>query len=365
METLISPEIAQISSQPHALHFLKATYILETPLWKFTVSIGNVRNKEEKNYKRILSGCLAALLTPPSIFGASAALISRWVTFYLQHGGFIYCKGREDEIVLKNPKKFSLFTLNACCFSGGLPKFFGGVSPSEERIDQIAEKILAQDPDVICLQEMADEKSSLRLVELLAGSYRDMYLNIGPRRLIKGGSGLFVASKYPIEEPHFEQFIASTNAQKFEKKGFFNFFITNQGKRFAQIANTHLQPSKNELYPSVSEIRVRESQISQILQKMKCEDLPRFAVGDLNLVVDSEEYEFSSIRSFVDLSEKIKEGTWINYDSLNKTRQKIDYMLFKGVEINHTTKLIPFFDPTSSKKALSDHQGLFAQINVS
>lgn len=344
---------------------LNTTPILERPFWwSFRIITQQILEKNDKNYyQRIISTLLTFPLAPVSLLGASAALLTRFVTHYLEEGSFLYYRGKVGS--LEQVKQFSLLTWNVCCMSGGLPILYGGVAPAQQRIQRIAEKILSADPDIICLQEMEDEACTLRLIELLSDKYHDFYFNIAPRRLVKSGSGLMVASKIRLQEPTFHLFKAATRAQKWANKGFFAFTFSMQDQHI-HVINVHLQPSKIDQHPTPPEKSVRESQIQQILKKVAQTQKTtlHLVVGDFNIVSGSEEHQTSSIRQFEDLSAKISDATWIDYSEKKEVTHKLDYILAKGNFLNQNTQLIACFDVKNPQKALSDHQALSTCVSL-
>ena len=90
---------------------------------------------------------------------------------------------------------------------------FGGVLPWENRVDRIALFLKKSEADILFLQEVFSTTAGNQLYSKLKEQYAHFYLHIGPK--ISGfdaknfgiPSGLFVASKYPLENPHFLIFI--------------------------------------------------------------------------------------------------------------------------------------------------------------
>jgi endonuclease/exonuclease/phosphatase family metal-dependent hydrolase len=83
-------------------------------------------------------------------------------------------------------------------FWGFFPRLFGGVTPARERIEAVANKILQEDPDLFVAQEVHVGPAAA-LYEQLKGTYAHFYTRILPSALLGFDSGLFIASKRPIE----------------------------------------------------------------------------------------------------------------------------------------------------------------------
>jgi hypothetical protein len=151
-------------------------------------------------------------------------------------------------------KDFSVFCLNTCFVPGNMPLIYGGVAPWKERVGPMAEKILSSDADVVCLQEVHGLDACFALYEELKNNYAHFYVSIGPRVLgfsvetLGLPSGLFVASKFPVERPHFTLFPVSGLQMNY---GFFDFIIDNGSGPIAHIYTTHLQSLNHAEFPEI------------------------------------------------------------------------------------------------------------------
>jgi len=371
--SLPSPYSLMTQAKSHTCStLLKSARILEKPFWWCNQELTRaaVRPLEGNFGERAAWAFLALSAVPVSLTCGIISLIPRSMALYLQNESFTYCKGEAKEKNLSG-NSFSLLTLNACCMPGGLPFLFGGMTPASERVDKIAEKILQEDADVVCLQEIHDEQAAFKLIEGLKHCYAHFYFNIGP--LIAGqNSGLFIASKYATEQPSFTAFNSFEGKQRFVNKGFFDFFIKNQDRRIAHIFNTHLQPSKIDTQPTPAEKIAREKQLKQMMEKVNkfSKEIPlQLMTGDFNIIAGSEEYKSSLIsKELQDISSEVTSGTWSEAFE-NKDRAhvflKLDYTLLKGSSTTASckTKLVSSFDLNKPKEALSDHHGLITVVN--
>lgn len=301
-----------------------------------------------------------------------------------------YLKGQSSEKVAQSGSEFTVLNLNTCFVPSRYPYLFGGVLlPWQERVAALADKILSVDADVVCLQEVHAEDASQALFELLKDRYSHFYTAIGPRVLgfslesLGLPSGLFVASKYPIERPQFTLFSLSGVQMNY---GFFDFLISNGKDPMGHIYTTHMQSLK---YHQFEEIRA--AQLGQILKKMevdaKSDDrkVPFFLCGDFNipfgwgepgsaLIDDNFTDDYNRERAEVNGANRTCTDYFTNHffsptknrDEIDPYFQIIDYALLhrsvgsSGYEIK--TVQVPMNDLDQPETALSDHHGLLTTV---
>ncbi|MGB7128252.1 MAG: endonuclease/exonuclease/phosphatase family protein [Candidatus Rhabdochlamydia sp.] len=162
----------------------------------------------------------------------------------------------------------------------------------------LAEFILSQDADVICIQDM-DTHYAHDLYELLLGSYAHfLYMNPSSKKHAASSfDGFFIASKYPMENAQFNSF---KDPEK-EGEGYLDFIIKNKNTPIGHIYLTHLQKD-----PETQTLKFLEA-----VEKMKLdflntkEQIPSFVLcGKLSLLEDSEEDFFflsDSQRDFTEM----------------------------------------------------------------
>ena len=92
--------------------------------------------------------------------------------------------------------------------------------PNSQRVDQISQMILESDADIVALQEVSDLSDGYRLYDKLKSKYSDFYFNAGATPFIlQNNSGLFVASKVPVEDVQFEDFSSVPGTESMVNKG--------------------------------------------------------------------------------------------------------------------------------------------------
>jgi len=290
---------------------------------------------------------------------------------------YTYQKGDVEE-ALRASKDFSLLTLNVCFAQDYMPTVFGGMPPWRDRLDLVSDLILEADADVICLQEVFDPEANTALYHKLKGTYAHFYMLIKPRcfnfswRSIGLGSGLFVASKYPLKNPDFYPF---KKGNSYINRGLFSFEVaSNSTDSQARIFFTHLEPFKEGK-------ALRQREIEQVIRVMKKssadKDIPHILCGDLNLDLrKGEEAEGILMQHFIDpVHSKVQEVNFENCTSNDFTLYEWDPKRYKGTpqildyilllksdqEPMVQSKKIKAFDENPARAA-SDHHALKADF---
>ncbi len=297
-----------------------------------------------------------------------------------------------------NGNPLTILTLNTCFVPGELAFIHGGLSPWKERLAPLVELLRSTNADVVCLQEVHPDDATHELYHALKDQYSYFYGSIGPRFLgfdlsaLGLPSGLFVASKYPIEKPEFSLY---KNVAFPMNYGVFDFIVTDGKKSLAHVYTTHMQSLNQEGH---SEVRAEELQ--QVLEKMSADiqtakaELPYVLVGDFNIPWGTNEPGQALIEAhfYDDYNTKNKvldrnNATWTDYYTwwyFNTNHIPIaakddfgtlDYALLlrslpKGLEGHvpqqYTThsKLVRTNDPKQPEKAISDHHALLITMET-
>ena len=336
--------------------------------------------------------CLQLFFYAPlgSVLGAFALGLKK-IAIALQENEFLHFKGSLEEKTLPEDGSISIYSLNCCFIGGGEPLKHGGIQSWPNRIDPLMERIEREDPDVLCLAEIYDLKAANTLMNKLENKYAHFYYNIGAQ-VIGANSGMFVASKYKIDDPKFCPFPNKTllDEGKFVKKGLFSFSLTDQNNKVANINFTHLQHSQDDEHPKTTEIEARAKQTDFILDNIHKDldpSIPTILTGDLN--IGKKEYKSSQLDKhfynnyFEDdqnIGTCIRDG-FIDYvyegrDIENPAEDYLDYCILlesdplsnEKLEHGYTlkTSLVRSFDDLSKPdKALSDHHGLRTELRRS
>ncbi|MBS0615881.1 MAG: endonuclease/exonuclease/phosphatase family protein [Verrucomicrobia bacterium] len=340
-----------------------------TRMWSLT-DVLHADSFRVTNYARKfflgVKGVFYGLLAIPT---APAGIFLRYLAGRLQTDSYIYYRGEAEEKTIQN--EMTLLSWNVCCTSAGYAISDGGVLPWRYRLEEIAQKIKEKDADVVCLYELFDANAAFALFEKLKGNYSHFYFNIGPRPT-GVSSGIFVASKLPLNKPEFIAFPKDmlVGRTKNAEKGVFSFEVQDVAHIFA----THLQHSEESAYPTDEEIKARREEMELIAQKMDAiKGKAVILTGDLNF--GEVEHSQSNWVNKFDRGTYPQTPSW-GGDEFCATKiagrprfskeMNLDYTMF----VNGTAKAIDtqfietgFQGSSFNSKALSDHKGLYSKIN--
>ncbi len=342
--------------------------------------------------KTTLLGCLAlpSITLPISVKESAGkhaeTLRQRYVTFLkslpessMPRPQVTCVKGLAASKPFPGDRKISVLSWNICCLGGGLPMLFGGARPWPERINGIAGQILAKKADIVCLQEVFSEDVTDALYDRLKDKYAHFYLNIGPReysfdleKIGRLSSGLFVASKYPLDNPRFYPYdLAKRETEAVRGYGIFMGDLFNR----VCIATSHLQPGDSK-----EDRKIRTNQLAAVYGQAP--NTPTCLFADTNINNGSDEYEQEIIPRFINhynRSEKdwtcceLREA-WLHPDQYSKALAEgslpfrhIDAILEikrDGPPLETKCEVVPVGELDCPEKALSDHRALYSTINL-
>lgn len=167
-------------------------------------------------------------------------------------------------------------------------------SPDLRRCLRIAQRLVAEGPDIICLQEVFAKRAELQLSKTLReGGYHVAPVPGGWRSpdwrwggedwgwLRPGSSGLLIASRRPFEELAFERYECAARDDALAAKGFVGFRLP-LGQRSLRIVNTHLQAHR-----PYAEVRGRQlEQLRRWLEGQRSAT-STLVLGDLNTIAET------------------------------------------------------------------------------
>ncbi|MBS0652882.1 MAG: endonuclease/exonuclease/phosphatase family protein [Verrucomicrobia bacterium] len=308
----------------------------------------------------------------------SAALqqLSQW-----EKKSFASAQGLALPIDSSTLSELKVFTANIICFPGILPYMYGGICPWEDRIDKMVEMIRSTEAEIVCLQEVWDPEAMRALIERLKTDYAHFIYDAGdPSGTLdveKMGynSGLFIASKLPLEAVAFDRFYRSI--PKISNRGALS-AACEAGKQRIAFITTHLQ------HGNTLEMReVRKEQLHRcyaLLTKASPSSDWGFLAGDLNINALDPEYQKSGLSDLFAIPyaadrfrKKIEKATCTDYfndlvltpfDQRNQivpNHEILDYCIAPR-SFNSPGKpiqtLIRLFSIDAPTQALSDHNGL-------
>lgn len=300
---------------------------------------------------------------------------------------YTYLQG-DAPVQVVSGNSFSVFSFNTCFVWDRLPMVWGGPLPWEFRMDEIVDKIKEENPDILCLQEVYDQKAAAQLYQKLRGQYRHFYCNIGPRTFGLStasfglSSGLFVASRYEIENPQFIAF--GDNSPAGRTSGFFDITVMGPKKPAGRVLTTHLHPFENQEGRDW-----REKQMKQIVSYMQEKlqdrpDIPYLLCGDLNTELNNKEPAERLITQnfFNAYGQDTTEVTFENrtrcdyrnywwllgrrLENFTTQPKSIDYALLLHSEKHFDlhSRVVSMSDPQKPEDVLSDHQALLSTLQL-
>ncbi len=312
----------------------------------------------------------------------------RMLGYFAQYSEFNYLKGMTKEKPYPSDNKASIFFLNTCFIGGGYPLTHGGVRPWKARVNQVAENILKENSDIVCLSEVYDFAAAKVLYNKLKDQYSHFYINIGPHHWA-AKSGLFVASKYKIQDPHFIDFHSTLvhNKDSCRRGGFAFEAVDKDNKPIAKVYSAHLEYSENDSNPSKAEKQARKEEIDLIVKDIADSAIrsPVLLTGDLNF--PEKEYSKTDLvkyfrKTFKSINGTCRRDEFIKRLWSEKTKAKDEKE--EAFDLDHTfilqkspkdsddqtnylvsTRIIPSFDEEAEiLLALSDHHAMETTITL-
>ena len=389
--------------------------------YKFTWMIDALYPEAYKvsNYGRIAFLYLkTSMLAMTGILPALGAIGLRAIAKKILTEDWTYLKGSAEEKTSFSSetdqegrafKSLTHLSWNICCVGAGYPISDGGVMPWSYRIEAIANKVKEQDVDVVCLYEVLDFHSALSLYSRLKDSYIHFYFNIGPRA-VGVSSGIFVASRFSIENPEFHLFSKEKLAGRstFANKGCFGFDVCDTSKRVSILAShfSHSEiPQKSASTTELEEKSLKEEEDSRGYQLKECInmllnrkrrlhhdlDIPTLLTGDLNDDIEGLSTSLNRIMTGETLKEQeeikrywedLQKGNGYDVEKFGPTwggdglRAQIKKEpISEAVNLDHSlilnAQIVTFPVETGydawkfTRTALSDHRGLKSTIHFS
>lgn len=275
------------------------------------------------------------------------SIVVRRIAIIIQKNGFSYASGNAKEKLFTGT--VAAFSWNICGMPAGLSRPFGGMVEWSKRIDKITDKILTSRADIVCLQEVLDTSLCEQLKKRLLRKYKHIYYHIGCSSY-RLGSGIFIASKFRIENFTYTPFKTLGKKFRMHHKGFVSGTFQSAENTLQFIA-THTCAGP----PQVS-ANVRNRQIRQMLEFSK--NKSTIYIGDFNIDRFSDEWKNSPLsdlkgdHTFQDFTatDKYKYEMFDNNPSKSPQVQ-IDHMLTNH-EANISTELMADIGKLSDHRAL-------------
>lgn len=315
---------------------------------------------------KIAALALAVLCLPATVLSyAMAGVVDLTWSNFLNKKGYSVISYEKPQT--EHRENRSILSLNTCMLFGCLPSFFGGVEPASKRIDSLKNLILEKKADVVFLQEVSRDASSM-LIEKLKGEYTHFICSVSPQPFLLMDASLFIALKEkPISLKHVP--LPTTSTMR-------------RSCMIVELEDGYYLTTHLEAGSSIEDAIARKRQIEVINQEIeilqKASDKPIFLLGDFNLkntFDEDSEYKKSGIETHLtnlDTAKELNEetATCTNHLTREKAGQQrtepqefelVDYafILEKG-QMFSTLGLqkIDTYPKTGTLNALSDHKAL-------
>lgn len=285
--------------------------------------------------------------------------------------------------------------------------FFSGTAKKERTKAFIKEILDYRHYDILCLQEIFDEKIRDQMKHGLQDKYPYIVEKSSDHEILNINSGIFFASKFPILRHTFREFYAKSIGtwDAMVDKGIFVACLelgAGDNPHILHVYNVHLQSTE-------SEYRTREKQLSQMRkfietalktekENNKKSKLSAVLSGDFNVVGDKRD-EYKRMMSLlgypVDLYRKLNPGTegytWNSTENLflkhndphDRDMQRLDFIFtfnnipyaddnretnqLNGIECKSCNLFMPKksgLPDLSDDCDLSDHYGVEAVMEI-
>lgn len=294
---------------------------------------------------------------------------------------------KTDKQPFKLDHTLSLMSWNVCFLPWMLPKYFGGLPPATARVDAVADFIIEANADVVCLQEMHDTKATRLLIERLKKVYGYFIVDKRDSLRMTLNSGLFVASRYPIEPVDFTTFNYKNMPWGIDK-GYLIFKIKNaKGNAEAVVATTHLHPGSKKDEKNLRALELQEITTKLMKQIEENSKQVAYLCGDLNIdretnlpvgkFIKAHYYDsfasldlnrsppctstelFNELRKNSLLTKKIQKNPFL---ADRFCQESIDYILLleggAAKKVLISPELLDTFGTGDPQKALSDHRAV-------
>ena len=239
-----------------------------------------------------------------------------------------------------------------------------------KRAEIIAKKLEDSDYQVIIFQEAFSSVCRGIISKSLKKNYPFQYGPVNKNHpLFKTNSGLWIASKIPLEELDEIRFSVSKSYDAVARKGAVIFRGKYDGAYF-QLITTHLQA---EDLPEIRKHQIAEMK-EKLLNKYYAPYIPQIICGDFNIDMDDNSHYPYMLQTLDAVNGEIK-GDRTTYDEVYNTlsqertgkRRTIDYVLVRNARWikNIERKVNTFYEKNKTYIGnLSDHYAMEADVEL-
>ena len=228
-----------------------------------------------------------------------------------------------------------------------LPRLFNFFGNPSDRITGIIEYLKKTDADIICLQEVFDEKILKRIISEMK-KYTISYQEKKGKGFIS--SGLLILSKIPILRSKFEIFTESIGENSYAEKGVLvSRLASGDFHQKIYLLNTHLNANPMFTLSTLNPNVIRKSQLMTLTKLLTNKSDLYLICGDLNQSEKSENFKY-----FIEKLQK-------KFNVKVFTKTKRDYFI---ICYNDNVKINVLNNPRPRTKNLSDHTPILETIEI-
>lgn len=250
-------------------------------------------------------------------------------------------------------------------------------SRQSERVRQMVEKLPSFSHDLMLFQETFFDKKRKLMIQALEKSHPHIAVPLKGRKLNQiQDSGLFIASKFPLEILEQVIFSDCVHSDCLSSKSAILVEMTISQDKKIQVINTHLQAWND---PKAVEVRKKQlQQIKNMMAKHEKQGVAQFLIGDLN--IDGKlKTEYTDALTLMNMKSIALEGPLLATNGFSTEGcfknpggdaqgEWLDHMWLKANGSNaeiHTKQVLPIKGFIRSKECpLSDHYAVEAMIKL-
>lgn len=242
--------------------------------------------------------CVVLLSTiPVGIVGLGLQSIAS----YARREFVLICPDKSSPENNKRVKELKIATYNAYLMPSWIRMFIHQYRSPYERVQAIAEAVLDRDVDVFCMQEMFDLEAALKFIEIIKSKYPYIAYNFN-HGSFKIGSGLLIASRFPIENPRCWEHATKIGTERLSKKGTMAVTIRLNSDQRIPLFNTHLEAGIDDPAKAIP-CRVSQLQDIQGYLQEYCKHFDfSFFCGDMNIPSKKESADLAKLKEIITIN---------------------------------------------------------------
>ncbi len=179
-------------------------------------------------------------------------------------------------------QKLKICTFNACWMPNWINIFVHNYSVAQDRLKAAVQGAIDTDADVLCIQEAFHTEATSEFVGRIRHKYPHIVYNPGYRSFGLG-SGLLIASKFPLKNPQYWEHGNKIGTERLSGKGSLAVTVQPSQEQEIPVINTHLEAGLDDATAAVP-CRVKQLQDLKRHATEYCKGFDAsFVCGDMNI----------------------------------------------------------------------------------